>query len=82
SDFTPWESQKSHFCQSSARQAGPFGVKPASHARSLALSKDLKQSGFEVAGAVTVHAFMQAVGMVDDHALACPRRAACRDAAH
>lgn len=53
---------------------------PASDATSLALSKALKARGFKFVGAVTVYAFMQAVGMVNDHELACPRRAACATA--
>lgn len=32
-----------------------------------ALSKDLKKRGFRFVGPTTVYAFMQAVGMVDDH---------------
>lgn len=50
---------------------------PASDATSLALSKALKARGFKFFGAVTVYAFMQAVGMVNDHALDCPRRIDC-----
>jgi DNA-3-methyladenine glycosylase I len=47
----------------------------ASTPASAALSKALKARGFKFVGAVTVHAFMQAVGMVNDHASDCPRRA-------
>lgn len=47
---------------------------PASTPASLALSKALKARGFKFVGAVTVYAFMQAVGMVNDHALDCPWR--------
>jgi DNA-3-methyladenine glycosylase I len=47
----------------------------ASTPASAALSKKLKARGFKFVGAVTVHAFMQAVGMVNDHALSCSRRA-------
>ena len=50
---------------------------PASTAVSLALSKALKARGFKFVGAVTVYAFMQAVGMVNDHARDCPRRETC-----
>ncbi|NKJ42289.1 DNA-3-methyladenine glycosylase I [Novosphingobium sp. SG720] len=50
---------------------------PASDPTSLALSKALKQRGFKFVGAVTVYAFMQAVGMVNDHAIDCPQRNAC-----
>lgn len=47
---------------------------PASTPASLALSKALKAKGFKFVGAVTVYAFMQAVGMVNDHAASCPWR--------
>jgi DNA-3-methyladenine glycosylase I len=47
---------------------------PASTPASLALSKALKARGFKFVGAVTVYAFMQAVGMVNDHAIDCPWR--------
>jgi len=50
---------------------------PASDSTSLALSKALKARGFKFVGAITVYAFMQAVGMVNDHDSACPRRAQC-----
>ena len=39
-----------------------------------ALSKDLKKRGFRFVGPTTVHAFMQAVGMVNDHDEQCFRR--------
>ena len=45
----------------------------ASTPLSLAMSKALKQRGFKFVGPVIVHAWMQAVGMVDDHAPACFR---------
>ncbi|WP_447724884.1 DNA-3-methyladenine glycosylase I [Sphingomonas koreensis] len=40
---------------------------------SEAISKALKKHGFKFVGPVIVHAWMQAVGMVDDHARACFR---------
>jgi DNA-3-methyladenine glycosylase I len=39
-----------------------------------ALSKDLRKRGFRFVGPTTVHAFMQAVGMVNDHEETCFRR--------
>jgi DNA-3-methyladenine glycosylase I len=39
------------------------------------ISADLKKRGFKFVGPVIVYAWMQAVGMVDDHALDCFRRA-------
>lgn len=38
---------------------------------SIALSKELKRLGFKFVGPTTVYAFMQAVGMVDDHENSC-----------
>jgi DNA-3-methyladenine glycosylase I len=37
------------------------------------MSKDLRQRGFNFVGSTICYAFMQAVGMVDDHADACFR---------
>jgi DNA-3-methyladenine glycosylase I len=44
--------------------------------QSDAISKDLKKRGFSVVGSTICYAFMQAVGMVNDHALSCYRRSA------
>ena len=38
---------------------------------SIALSKDLKKRGWSFIGPTTAHAFMQAVGMVNDHVKGC-----------
>jgi len=46
---------------------------PARTAESDALSKDLKKRGFEFVGSTICYAFMQAVGMVNDHAVNCFR---------
>ena len=43
---------------------------------SVALSKDLKRRGFTFVGPTTVYAFMQAMGLVNDHLHDCPTRAA------
>ncbi len=48
---------------------------PASTALSDAVSKELKKYGFKFVGSTIVYAFMQAVGMVDDHLKSCWRRA-------
>ncbi|HET9207003.1 MAG TPA: DNA-3-methyladenine glycosylase I [Burkholderiaceae bacterium] len=42
---------------------------------SIALSKDLKKQGWQFVGPTTVYAFMQAMGLVNDHAQACVVRA-------
>ena len=38
---------------------------------SIALSKELKKRGWKFVGPTTAYAFMQAAGLVNDHALAC-----------
>lgn len=38
---------------------------------SVALAKDLKRRGWRFVGATTVYAFMQAMGLVDDHLAGC-----------
>ncbi|RYG72144.1 DNA-3-methyladenine glycosylase I [bacterium] len=43
---------------------------------SEAISKDLKRRGFKFVGPTIVYAWMQAVGIVDDHAKGCFRRGA------
>lgn len=50
---------------------------PAQTEMSVALSKDLKQSGFKFCGPVIVYAFTQAVGMVNDHLVSCPQHKSC-----
>ncbi len=46
---------------------------PAKTAESDAMSKDLKKHGFNFVGSTICYAFMQAVGMVDDHLATCFR---------
>lgn len=41
---------------------------------SNALSKDLKKRGMSFVGTKIIYAFMQAVGMVNDHLISCPAR--------
>ena len=50
---------------------------PAETAESRAMSKALKQAGFNFCGPTIVYAFMQAVGMVNDHLVGCYRHAEC-----
>ena len=47
---------------------------------SVALSKDLKKRGWRFVGPTTVYAFMQAMGLVNDHADACVTRVAVAQA--
>jgi len=46
---------------------------PARTEESDALSKDLKKRGFKFVGSTICYAFMQAVGMVNDHVVECFR---------
>ena len=50
-----------------------MGQVPASTPQSEALSRDLKKRGFSFVGPTIMYAFMQAVGMVNDHLVCCPR---------
>jgi len=58
--------------RSSAKQV------PASTPESDAMSKDLKKRGFSFVGTTICYAFMQAVGMVNDHLSGCFRHSQLR----
>jgi DNA-3-methyladenine glycosylase I len=45
---------------------------------SIALAKTLKKRGFVFCGPVITYAFMQAVGMFNEHLVSCPRHKACK----
>ena len=51
---------------------------PATTAESDLMSKDLKKRGFKFVGSTIMYAYMQAVGMVNDHTVGCYRRGPCR----
>ena len=65
-----------------ARTARPRRITPAVLAtlstspESAAFARDLKGRGFTFVGPTTVYAFMQAMGLVNDHVEACPTRVA------
>jgi len=46
---------------------------PAKTAEAEALSRELKRRGFRFVGPTIIYAFMQAVGMVNDHVVDCFR---------
>jgi len=46
---------------------------PASTELSDLISKDLKKLGFKFVGSTTIYAYMQAIGMVNDHLVECYR---------
>lgn len=50
---------------------------PAKTPLSERLSKDLKKAGFRFCGPTIVYAWMQAVGMVNDHLITCPQHKIC-----
>lgn len=50
---------------------------PASTELSTTISKDLKKAGFRFCGPTTTYAWMQAVGLVNDHVVTCPHHKTC-----
>ena len=54
------------------------GDRPAKTALSDRISKDLAKRGFKFVGSTIVYAYMQGVGMVNDHDHACFRHAECQ----
>ncbi|MHB1399913.1 MAG: DNA-3-methyladenine glycosylase I [Trichloromonadaceae bacterium] len=49
---------------------------PVTSAESDALSRDLRRRGFKFVGSTIIYAHMQAIGLVNDHAVDCFRRRA------
>lgn len=49
---------------------------PTTSAESTALSKALKKRGFSFVGPTTMHALMEAIGIIDTHLIGCHRRGA------
>ena len=50
---------------------------PAFTPLSTQVSKDLKKAGFRFCGPTIVYAAMQAMGLINDHLVSCPRHADC-----
>jgi len=63
------------FVDGKPRLNSPRSMKqvPAKTSQSDAMSKDLKKRGFNFVGSTICYAFMQAVGMVNDHVVGCFR---------
>ncbi len=61
------------------RRACPKPVPPQTP-ESAALSRDLKQRGWSFVGPTTMYAFMQAMGLVNDHLTGCTARRPCEHA--
>ena len=55
---------------------------PATSPESDAMSKDMKRRGFTFAGSTICYAFMQGVGMVNDHEVGCFRHKECQEMEH
>ena len=54
----------------------PSDIRPTS-TESERMTKTLKKAGFKFCGPTICYAYMQAVGMVNDHLVSCPRHEAC-----
>ncbi|MEX0942875.1 MAG: DNA-3-methyladenine glycosylase I [Pseudomonadales bacterium] len=52
---------------------------PATTPTSDAMSKALKKAGFSFVGSTICYAYMQSIGMVNDHLVTCHRHQACRE---
>ena len=72
------------FVEGKPRVNSPKSMKqvPARTPESDAMSKDLKARGFNFVGSTICYAFMQAVGMVNDHLVGCFRHGELRKAAN
>jgi DNA-3-methyladenine glycosylase I len=68
------------FVDGKPRRNSPKSLRqvPARTSESDAMSKDLKRRGFKFMGSTICYAFMQAVGMVNDHVVDCFRYQALR----
>ena len=58
--------------------ASPDDSRIVSSPVSDALSKDLKKRGMSFVGTTIIYAYMQAVGLVNDHELSCKQRQCAR----
>lgn len=61
-----------------ASESAPSTI-PATTEGSRSLAKDLKRRGWSFVGPTTAYAFMQAVGLVNDHLAACDFREPCQE---
>ena len=55
-----------------------FKDAPVDSSESIAMSKDMKKRGFKFVGPVILYAFMQAVGMINDHSTDCHAYDKCK----
>ena len=75
SDFASFDAFIWQFVDGRPQQHAPQSLQevPASTRESDAMSKELKRRGFTFVGTTICYAFMQAVGMVNDHIVDCFR---------
>jgi DNA-3-methyladenine glycosylase I len=64
-----------------SRGSAPAVPMPATSAESIALSADLKKLGWKFVGPTNMYAFMQAMGLVNDHEIECVARSQVNQAA-
>lgn len=72
-------SLSSYFWSWAETEGHPPSDIPAKTGASASLSKELKRMGWTFVGPTTVYAFMQAMGLVNDHLAGCHVREACSD---
>lgn len=74
-EFGTFDAYIWQFVQGAPRQNARKTLKdiPATTPESDAMSKDLKARGFKFVGSTICYAFMQAVGLVNDHTISCFR---------
>ena len=76
-----FDSLAAYFAQFAPTQTGSLKSKSeivSTSAESTALSKDLKRRGWSFVGPTTCYAFMQAMGLVNDHLVGCHAWEACQ----
>lgn len=77
-----WEPAERHAADNDAAQTADGDPAewsmPSVTPTSTALARDLKRRGWSFVGPTTVYAFMQSVGLVNDHVPGCFARAECR----
>lgn len=76
-EFGSFDAYVWRFVEGKPRQHAPRGLPPTTCEEARQLSKDLKKRGFKFVGETIMYSYMQAVGLVNDHAATCYRRRAC-----
>jgi DNA-3-methyladenine glycosylase I len=74
-----YDSLAAYFWQFEPRRRTCPQPVPPQTPESAALSRDLKRRGWSFVGPTTMYAFMQAMGLVNDHLAGCAARRRCED---